>query len=52
MIIIDESELTYGTISMIGQDLGISSRGYCLPYDLKEYANRVIEAIKEENEND
>lgn len=51
MIIIDESKLTYGTISMIGQDLDISSEGYYLPYDLKEYVDKVIKAIKEENEN-
>ena len=42
MIILDEEKLTYGTIMMIGQDLGIEGEKIMI----EEYANKVIDILK------
>ena len=45
MILIDESKLTYGTLSMIGQDYNVQDFTW---FDLESYANKVIKVLKEE----
>ena len=45
MILIDENKLTYGTLSMIGQDYGVQGLN---TFDLKEYADKVINILEEE----
>lgn len=48
MILIDENKLTYGTLSMIGQDYKIPGLN---PFELEEYADKVISVLlKEERE--
>lgn len=46
MIILDEEKLTYGTIMMIGQDLGIEGEKIMV----EEYANKVIDILKKWSE--
>ena len=45
MILIDENKLTYGTLSMIGQDYNIQDFTW---FDLESYANKVIKVLKKE----
>ena len=45
MILIDENKLTYGTLSMIGQDYKIPGLN---PFELEEYVDRTIDVLKEE----
>ena len=42
MILIDETKLTYGTLSMIGQDCGI--KGFN-PFEMEDYAEKVVETF-------
>ena len=46
MIVLDEEKLTYGTIMMIGQDLGIEGEKIMV----EEYANKVIDILKKRSE--
>lgn len=43
MMVLDEEKLTYGTISMIGQDLGVEWEPH---ENIEEYADRVIKVIQ------
>lgn len=43
MIVLDEEKLTYGTISMIGQDLGVEWE----QISLEDYVDKVIEKLKQ-----
>ena len=43
-VILDLDKISYGTLSMIGQDYGI--KGYCSnAKEIKEYGDRVVEIL-------
>lgn len=45
-VIIDVDKLTYGTLSMIGQDYGLTSIDICI----EEYGDIVINKLEEDTE--
>lgn len=47
MILIDETKLTYGTLSMIGQDYKIE--GFNV-FNVENYANKVVDTLWYEEE--
>ena len=48
-VILNLDKISYGTLSMIGQDYGI--KGYCSSAkEIKEYGNKVVEVLDKDTE--
>ena len=50
-VIIDLDKITYGTLSMIGQDYGIKNKyDACSAEGIEKYGDKVVEVLEEDTE--